>query len=117
MREGAYPFVSAIFYRAVVQAVLIFGSETWMLLVAIEKRPEGFHMVFHQKVTGKTACLQWDGKWKRKGEASFLRETGPQNLGEYIYCKQTTVAEWVTLRPIYEVCEKETGYDGGGMRR
>ena len=27
-REGAYPIVSAEFYRAVVQAVLLFGAET-----------------------------------------------------------------------------------------
>ena len=25
-----------------------------------------------------------------------------------------TVVEWVALRPIFEVCEKETGYKGGG---
>ena len=28
-----------------------------------------------------------------------------------------TVAEWVTLRPIYEICNREMGYEGGGMRR
>ena len=28
-----------------------------------------------------------------------------------------TVVEWVALRPIFEVCEKETGYKGGGGRR
>ena len=31
-REGAEPRVSAIFYRAVVQEILLYGSETWLLL-------------------------------------------------------------------------------------
>ena len=27
------------------------------------------------------------------------------------------MAEWVALRPILEVCNRETGYKGGGRRR
>ena len=29
--------------------------------------------------------------------------------------RQTTVAEWVTLRPIFDMCARETGYDAGGV--
>ena len=36
-REGADPRVSAILYQVVVQAVLIFGAETWILLVAMSR--------------------------------------------------------------------------------
>ena len=25
-----------------------------------------------------------------------------------------TVAEWVAIRPIFDVCARETGYEGGG---
>ena len=38
-------------------------------------------------------------------------------FGGYINCKQTTLAEWVVLRPIYEVYEKEMEYDRGGRYR
>ena len=34
-REGADPLVSAMFYQVVVQAVLIFVAETWILLTAM----------------------------------------------------------------------------------
>ena len=44
--------------------------------------------------------------WKREVEVIVLRETGTQNLGEYIDRQKTTVAEWVVLRPINKVCEK-----------
>ena len=30
-QEGADPRVAAMFYRAVVQAILLYGSETWVL--------------------------------------------------------------------------------------
>ena len=52
--------------------------------------------------------------WKRERADSVLREKGTQTLGKYIYRRKTTVPEWVVLRPIYEVCEKKTGYNVGG---
>ena len=27
------------------------------------------------------------------------------------------MAQWVVLRPLFEVCERETGFKGGGRRR
>ena len=39
--EGAVPKVSAIFYRTVTQEVLLFGSETWIIFVAMDRKVEG----------------------------------------------------------------------------
>ena len=38
LQEGADPKVSASFYRAVVQAILLYGSETWVFLESMAKR-------------------------------------------------------------------------------
>ena len=35
-------------------------------------------------------------------------------LREYISKRKAAVAEWVDLRQIFEVCAKDTGYEGGG---
>ena len=35
----------------------------------------------------------------------------------YIDKRQATVAEWVALRPILGVCDRETDYEGGRRRR
>ena len=43
-REGEDPFVSTNFYHAVVQPVLLFGAETWVLLAAMSKKLEGVHV-------------------------------------------------------------------------
>ena len=45
-REGADPRVSAMFYREVVQAVLLFGAENWILLVAMFRKMEGANVGF-----------------------------------------------------------------------
>ena len=41
--EGADKRTAGRFYVAVVQAVLLFGSETWVLTPQLEKALAGFH--------------------------------------------------------------------------
>ena len=42
----------------------------------------------------------------------MIQDAGENHLKTY---RQATVAEWVALWPIFDVCMKETGY-GGGLR-
>ena len=37
IREGAEPKVSKLFFKAVIQAVLLFGAETWVLTPRVER--------------------------------------------------------------------------------
>ena len=43
--------VSENFYRVVVQAVLLFGAETWVLTAAMLEKLEGVHVGFLRQVT------------------------------------------------------------------
>ena len=57
IREGAYPKVSGIFYKAVVQAVLMFGAETWVLTLMMERDLDSFQHRFtkdHWEATSET---------------------------------------------------------------
>ena len=54
-REGADPKLLASFYRAAVQAILLYGSETWVLLASVAKKIEGTHTDFLQMITGRRA--------------------------------------------------------------
>ena len=47
--------VSASFYRAVVQEILLYGSETWVLLESMTKMIEGMHMDILLIIKGKRA--------------------------------------------------------------
>jgi hypothetical protein len=42
--ENVMPWVAATFYKAVVQAILLYGSETWNLTASALARLEGFHI-------------------------------------------------------------------------
>ena len=94
--------------------MLLFGSETWVLTAAMTKKLEVVHVGFLQQVTGEKAQRLGYKTWKKYGTDSVLQETGTKHLREYVNNKQATVAEWVVLLPIFEVCANETGYEGGG---
>ena len=59
-KEGEDPFISEELYRVVVQAVLLFGEETWVMLTVIAKKLEGTHVGFLWKVTGNKTRIQKD---------------------------------------------------------
>ena len=84
-----------MFYREVVQAVLIFGAKTWVLLESMSQNMEGLHVGFLKHITGQQTKQQRDGTWRREAAAKVLKESGNQPLGAYIDKWQATVAEWV----------------------
>ena len=53
-----------MFYRAVIQAVLIFGVGTWVLSDAISRKLDGVHMGFLNKITVNREVQQRDGTWR-----------------------------------------------------
>ena len=101
--------MSAIFYRAVVQSVLLLGEETWVLSEAMSRNLEGVHVGLLRQIMGPRAVQQEDGTWWRVAVENVLEKAGTQSLGTYIDRRQATVAEWVALSPILEVCDIDTG--------
>ena len=51
-REGVEPLVSEIFYWEVVQAVLLFGAETWVLSELMSRKLDGLHVDLLRYMTG-----------------------------------------------------------------
>ena len=51
------------------------------------------------------------------GTEGTLKAAGTQLARIYIERQQATVAQWVALRPLFEVCTRKTGYEGGERRR
>ena len=50
-------------------------------------------------------------------EKKVLQGAGTHPLRTYMYWRQAKVAEWVALRPIFDVCARETGYEEGWRLR
>ena len=71
-------------------------------------------MGFLPQVEGMTAQNLGVDTCQKEGAERVLKATGTKPLWEYIERRQATVAEWIALRPIFEVCAKETGFEGRG---
>ena len=52
-QEGEDPKVSGHFYKAVAQAVLLFGSDTWVLTLRMERALDIFHNRVVRRITGR----------------------------------------------------------------
>ena len=109
--------VLAIFYRAVVQSILLYGSETSVLLASMTKRVEDTYTEFLQLITGMNERRLGDGTWETSGVEGVQEAAGTQSVRTYIEQWRATVAQWVALSSSIEMCTRETGYVGGGCRR
>ena len=84
------------------------------------KNIKGINVGFLQQVTGNKSQRLGDDTWQNYGADSVLQVAVIKPLRYYINKRQLIVAEWVSLRPIFEVYAKETGYEvrwweGGGV--
>ena len=66
------------------------------------------------RITRQGAVRQKDGTWRQVEAETVLERAGTQPLGTHIGRRQATLAKWVMLSPILEVCDRDTGYKGGG---
>ena len=73
------------FYVAVVQAVIIFESETWVLTPRLEKAFEGFHHWGVWRMAGMVPKCQRDGTWVYTPIGAVLEMVGLEYIGVYIY--------------------------------
>jgi hypothetical protein len=102
--ENASPQVCGMFYKATVQAVLLFGSETWNLTPSSIKRLEGFHLQAARRITGKMPCKNPDGMWTYPLTEDVLEAAGLYTITHYVGVRRQTIANFIVNRPIFELC-------------
>ena len=90
-REGEEPAVSEKFYRAVIQAVFLFGEETWVLLAPMAQRLEGFHVGFLRQVKKLKAKRQRDGSWRKVASDKAIQGEGTKLLQTYLDRRKAAV--------------------------
>ena len=100
--ENAPPKVSTKFSKAVVQSVLLYGSETWNLTKAALARLEGFHIragyrmaVTHKPRRGPNLA------WVYLRSQDVLNECGMGTIAHYIGVLWNTILQYVVNLPIY----------------
>lgn len=112
-RENANPRIMAMFYKAVVQSVLLYGSETWVITPVMLRALEGFHHRVARQLTGLVGrYLPREDKWVYAPTEEVLRKAGLFPMSEYLSRRQRRCADYVASRPIAELCRKSKRKSG-----
>ena len=104
-RENASPHTSGKFFQAVVQAVLLYGSESWDLRGALLKQLRGFQIRAAWRMNRIHRPREDEaGVWRYPKREDALKECGLKDVLEYIEARRATVARFVVDRPVFEAC-------------
>ena len=113
-REGANKRVSGNFFKAVVQQVLLFGAETWVVTPRMEHALDSFIHGEARRITGRQPRSGWDGTWFYPSLEGAMKEAGFTDVRTSINRRQNKVAQYIATRPLLELCEGKT--QRGGVR-
>ena len=103
IREGADDRTSGQINLAVVQSVLIYGSETWVLKPRMQRVLGGFHHRVARRMTGQQPRKVQDGGWVYSPLKDAMAESGSQEVETYVSRRQNTVAQYIATRPIMDL--------------
>ncbi len=105
--ENTSPTVAAKSYLAVVQAVLLYGSEMWVISLQAMARLEGFHIRAVWRMAQRHKPQQGPRKeWIYPKSEDVLKECGMKTIAEYVQIRRQTIAVYVATRPILQECRQ-----------
>ena len=104
-REGATPRISGSFFKAVVQQVLLFGAETWVITPKMERALSRFLHGAARRLTGRQARRAKDGDWYYSSLEGAMREAGLIDIRKLIGNRQNTVAQYISTQTLLDLCE------------
>ncbi len=105
--ENASPKVCGVFYKATIQAVLLFGSETWNLAPSGMVCLEGFHLRAAWRILGIPPWKRPDGTWEYSNLEKVLRDVGLQCISHYIGMRRQHIANFIVQWSIFLLCLEE----------
>ena len=94
IREGVNPKVSGHFFKAVVQEVLLFGEETWVLTYIMERALNIFQKRVTQRLTGRQSRRRGDRIWDHPPLTAAMAEAGFEEIRTYVTRRQKMVAQY-----------------------
>ena len=86
-----------------VAAVLLYGSESWVISAFDLRALDGFHVEAARHLTGMRPRKRGDS-WVYPKSADVLRAARLRTIGEYIARRRQTVLQAIVDQPILEEC-------------
>ena len=106
VREGDNLRVSGMFFSTVVQVVLLFGSETWVMTPCMEHALGSFQHRVAQRITGRHPRRHEEGGWDYPPLVTAMEEAFFEEIGVYILKRQNKFAQYIATRTILDLCEQ-----------
>jgi hypothetical protein len=109
-RDGATAYTTSRFYMVIVTAVLLFGSETWVVTRRIEEMLTTFHNKC-ARIIGRTYIRPKAGtptEWIYPTVACSLTAAHLLPLRTYLDHRRVTFRAYAMTRPIYLRCEESS---------
>ena len=110
------PRVRGYFYKAILQAVLLYGSESWVISKFKLQQLRSFHHRVARYITGRHIKRLPDGTYECPPTAEVLEMAGLYPLDTYIERRKQTIWQAVRTRPILERCKNSTTLSTMGGR-
>ena len=103
-REGEDARTLGDIYLAVVQSVLMYGSETYVLTPRMKRVLGRFHHRVALRLKGKQLRKGRGGVWFCPPLEDAMVEAGLQEVETYVSRCQNTVAQYIATSPIMDMC-------------
>jgi hypothetical protein len=103
-RDGANYRTMGYFYKAIVQSVLLYGSETWTPTRRMISLLECFHNQCARRITRRFIRQNADSTWTYPDTASTLEAAALFPITTYIARRRQSILPYATSRSIYRKC-------------
>ena len=102
-----------MFSKAVVQAVLLFELETWVLTPCTVRALGSFQHGVARRIMGRELKRREEEGCEYPPMVAAMEEAGFENIGEYILKSHNMVAQYISTWPIFDLCEETMRGPGG----
>ena len=102
--EGTYAWTSGQIYLAVVQLVLLYKSDTWVLTPRTQRVMGRFHHGVVRRLTGRKPGKEPYRGWFYPPLEDVMAEAGLQKVDTYVSFQQNTVTQCIATMPIMDLC-------------
>ena len=83
--------VSGMFFKAVMQSLILFGLETWVMTHHMGRALVGFQLRVAQLITGKQPLRLLNGSWEYPPLDMVMQEAVFEEMDEYVLKRHNTV--------------------------
>ena len=104
-REGAESRVSGFFFKYVIQSVLLFGAEKWVVTPRMGRVLGSFQEQVAQRLAGRIPWRRAHRNWDYTPEEAARGESGCETMEAYIWQSQNTVAQYSAMQSLLNLCK------------